>query len=771
MTPAAIFAEAAPAHWAAGLPVIPLKPPNWSGSGAGKAPIIEQWARYCREMPSEEEQAEWLGRFSGCNIGVALGPCSGLCAIDIDTSDPAIIVAIEKALPPSAWRRVGAKGAVLAYRWSGQRSFQLKNEAGVIVEFLADGRQIAVPPSIHPKTGQPYAASRPLLDALTELIPLPDNVEEQLRDALAAIGVRLKQKKASLSLTAVVPKGARDSSMTSHAGLLSYAVLRGEMTLLRALETLRAWAATYVEHVPGDPLDIEKGERQLVAFFVRDVTEKRRALPDGWDDGLSDADKQAMGLDFAPGTVRRLHAFTEFGIRDRVVDMVQGRIVLTPRGWFEYSEAAGKWIEDPKGFSLDAAIELAILNARDEADQLPTSTKAEEIERAKVRRAVAGLQNERTVASVKRLCEVRLAAAVPFDRDPWLLNTHSGVLDLRTGQLREHRPELFLSKITGCAYDPEARCPTFLTFLNRIFDGNTDLISYIQRLFGYALTGVTHEHVFVIFHGFGRNGKSTLLKTAAAVFGDYWINAASSTFTVRRSQTIREDIARLDGPRLVTTSEIEKGARLDVALVKNLTGDETVTARELYRPSRDFRAICKVIMAVNHAPDIDGSDMALMRRLHLIPFMVTIGEDEVDHDIDRKLESELPGILSWMVGGCLEWQRTGLRAPASVRAAIADYGDEHDPVGRFLKERTARESGHRVSAAELYSAYVSWTTLEGYSKRLDKPTLGKELKRQGLQQYRSNRERGWIGIRLLTAEELAVEAPRLVTASFDKEAA
>ena len=156
-----IFATHAPQYWAAGLPVIPLKPFNVPEKGAGKAPILPDWTRYGTQQPSQLEKAMWVKAYPDHNIGLPFGAASGLCAIDIDTEDEALIAAILDVLPPTPWTRIGASGMGLIYKWSGQRNFKLRGEeGGMILEFLGMGNQMVVPPSIHPDTKRPYTADK-----------------------------------------------------------------------------------------------------------------------------------------------------------------------------------------------------------------------------------------------------------------------------------------------------------------------------------------------------------------------------------------------------------------------------------------------------------------------------------------------------------------------------------------------------------------------------------------------------------------------------------
>ena len=266
-----IFGALAPLYWQAGLPVIPLHYRE-------KKPIPLGWSQFSEKMPPVELQEHWLTNHANCNIGLVLGAQSQMVMIDIDTVDPNIITAIQQVLPPSPWERIGAKGKVLAYRYSGERSFQIKSAEGkILVELLSDRRQVVLPPSIHPDTKAPYTSNCDLLSVHNALPGLPDGIELILRGALEEAGVKLSLS-GSTRVTDFVSAGARDNQMTSLAGLLAWGITRGEKTFKEAEGQLRAWASMLTEKVAGDDVDIEKGVRNLATFLVRDVLEKRRPL-------------------------------------------------------------------------------------------------------------------------------------------------------------------------------------------------------------------------------------------------------------------------------------------------------------------------------------------------------------------------------------------------------------------------------------------------------------------------------------------------------------
>lgn len=286
-----IYGAVAAEYYAKGVPIIPL----YTGE---KRPIPQDWSRF-HDQPVEESQwQDWVGRYPDANIGVVLGKQSGMCVLDIDTEDMGLAAMLTSLVPHSPWRRVGAKGAVLAFRYSGIRTFRIKNSAGeMICELLSDRTQVVLPPSIHPTTKRAYTANVELLDVIDQLPMLDSQIEGILRGALKAAGVELSLSGSS-RVTDFVSAGARDTSMTERAGLFAYAVMRGERTLKEAIGMLRSVGTEFVETVAGDQVDIEKHVSNLIKFIHRDVTDKGKKLPQGWDADLSGQEMKDLGLDF-----------------------------------------------------------------------------------------------------------------------------------------------------------------------------------------------------------------------------------------------------------------------------------------------------------------------------------------------------------------------------------------------------------------------------------------------------------------------------------------
>lgn len=275
-----IFFDNAPRHWEAGLPVLPL-------AEREKRVLLNSWSTYCVTMPPKEMREVWLRSHPRGNMGLPLGPASGLLAIDIDNEDPRVLKIVEEVCGYSPWVRRGKKGSVRVYKFSGERTFRIKDvDNNTIVECLSQGAQVVLPPSIHPDTQRPYTANAELVDVKDQVKRLPEGVELALRQALIEAGFELATQ-GYTKVSQWVPAGSRDTQMTAMAGILSRGVVRGERTLLEAMDEIEAWVNNYTEKVAGDPLDPQKAREKVISFFIRDCTgPNRSAVRPGWDDGL-----------------------------------------------------------------------------------------------------------------------------------------------------------------------------------------------------------------------------------------------------------------------------------------------------------------------------------------------------------------------------------------------------------------------------------------------------------------------------------------------------
>jgi putative DNA primase/helicase len=365
-----------------------------------------------------------------------------------------------------------------------------------------------------------------------------------------------------------------------------------------------------------------------------------------------------------------------------------------------------------------------------------------------------------------------------FDQDPWLLNCVNGTVDLRYGFIdatRPHKREDWITRCLHIPYTPEATCPIWTRFLWRIMggpatdeEGNEDallqrheraerLVGFLKRAVGYALTGRTDEQCLFILYGTGRNGKSRFLEACHEVLGPYAKTANMRSFIYQEQEAVRNDLADLQGVRLVSAIETSQGQKFSEGLLKQLTGGDHIKARFLFREYFEFLPHFKLFLAFNHKPTIKGNDLAIWERIRMIPFDVYIPPGERDHHLAEKLREELPGILSWAVEGCLEWQvggdgqPSGLRPPCEVDDATAEYREEMDSLGGFIAEccLISHQPGVSASSGDLYKAFQQWCASEA-QEVMSTTAFGIELQSRGLKREKSNGKVTYKGIGLKT---------------------
>ena len=342
-----------------------------------------------------------------------------------------------------------------------------------------------------------------------------------------------------------------------------------------------------------------------------------------------------------------------------------------------------------------------------------------------------------------------------FNRDPYLLACENGIVDLRTGDLRDGQPGDWITRSTGIRYDAHARCPVFEQFLREIMCFDDEMTAYMWRGIGYCLTGDTTERAFFLLHGGGRNGKTTFVETLQAVMGaeegGYAQRARFNTFL--RKSTVggaNDDVAHLSGARLVVASEADDRAPLDTAAIKELTGGDAIRARHLYAKEFQFRPIFKLMLVTNHVPPIQESTHSLWDRLHYIAFDYRIPDNKVDRNLRLRLMGELEGIFARSVKACLEWQRNGLAPPEKVLHARADLEHRMDTLGQFLAEACELGDANKytVTSRQLYYAFSLWCRENGIKNPPSNKWFTAELRNKKFTEHKIGNVSQWIGLKL-----------------------
>ena len=357
-----------------------------------------------------------------------------------------------------------------------------------------------------------------------------------------------------------------------------------------------------------------------------------------------------------------------------------------------------------------------------------------------------GAANISNMLSLARSEEGTPVLTNTLDRNRWLFNCLNGTLDLKSMTLRSPDQADLITQLSPVPFDPSAECPLWLTFLDRVMNGNTSLMSFLKRAIGYALTGETSEQVLFFLYGIGRNGKSTFVETIRAVLGDYAQQMPSDSLMMKHSSSGNSnDIARLRGARFAVSMETEEGRRMAESMVKQLTGGDRISARFLHAEFFEFDPTHKLFLCTNHKPIIRGTDNAIWRRIRLIPFSVIIPLEDVDPELKSKLLREAPGILRWAVEGCIEWQKNGLGCPIEVEEATDEYRKEMDVLGDFLNECFEIVPMMTLSASEIYKTYKDWCE-DGGEFCLSQTKFGKSMNERGFEKKRREGGLFYVGL-------------------------
>ena len=397
--------------------------------------------------------------------------------------------------------------------------------------------------------------------------------------------------------------------------------------------------------------------------------------------------------------------------------LARGRILYVPelKSWIKYDGT--RWVKDSQrvaveNICIEAIQAVYALSAAAENEQARKTYAAWALrseDESRRRAMVAGA--ERVQALIKPLSH--------FDRDIYLYNCENGTLNLKTGDLQPHREDDYLMHIGGTYYDPNAECPLWMDTIQKAFRGDAETIEFYQRFSGYTLTGHVMEKVIAFLYGArGDNGKSTITNAEGEILGDYHMKMSASTLLAgsrRDPGGPSEDLARIAGKRRITASELPEGARWNDSLLKDLSGGDSINARHLHAESFDFIPQAKLVIFGNHKPAVRGGDNAVRNRIRMIPFNHVFKPK--DRDMPEKLRAEYPGILRWMVEGCMKWQAAdSLGEPGTVTRETDAYFLENNPLKQFMDDRFELSENEKVSFKQVYEDFREFTGSTKLSK-------------------------------------------------------
>ena len=618
-----------------------------------KAPLIKGGLNAASSDPVQV--LEWFTRWPTANLAVATGP-SNLVVIDEDVKNGVDGMASLKLLEAAT----AFAETLSSHTPSGGRHFFFRAPAGSVpraigllpgIDVLAGGSSAVLPPSRIRDACYSWA------DTAHEPLPLPDDLRELLIRFYEA-----SRRRRSAGKDGPASEGNRNNHLFRRACSL----------------TARGFPQDRIANI---------------------VHRENLALNSPLDAAETDACARSAAR------YRRGYECTDIGNARRLVDASNNdlRFVGAENSWLGRRKST--WYPLSAQEMMMRAVEV-VADMREEAEQASGDDHRRRLERHADQSSSAS--KLRAMISVAE-ADPRIATdADEVNADPYLVGTPSGVIDLRKGAHVEAEDNIISRRIAADLI-PGAECPVFLEFMNTIFRNDHDLINFAQRAFGYALSGLTGEQVMFFMHGRGANGKSTLLQVLSEIMGDYAMTSPSTAF-MAGDRPDHVALARLPGVRMVIGTEPEHGTRLSEALLKQITGGDTVAARPLYRNYFEFIPQFKLVIATNFLPHVAGNNEAIWRRICVIPFSVTIPQNKRDPRMAERLLAERSGILNWLLAGFKCYQDERLKPASAITEAFDSYRHAMDPLGRFIEEFCLVDAKLAAPAGALVEAYRNWAS-------------------------------------------------------------
>lgn len=780
-----IFADTAPKYWAVGMPVIPLR-------SMSKMPFPQGWQLHHNCMPEVHTQNQWLAQIPAGNIGLPLGEQSRVVALDIDTTDEELIRLIEKAVPPSSWVRYGKKGKVLAYKYTGQKTFRIKTATGeTICELLSDKTQVVLPPSIHPDTKMPYTANCNLYEVVDYLAVLPTDIEDRLRAVITDYGIILSRSGYS-KLTEYISAGSRDTNLTEKAGLFAMAVMRGERTLLEALGMLQSYADEFIQNVVGDTMDIEKHKRNLIRFLSRDVLDKKKILPEGWDTGLSDEDKVKLGVTFDRDTEEwKCLEIVNFLKEKFIEDEGEGTAISM--------DAADKMLRKiaySKNLSRLEIDRILTLIVKEGGLEVKIGTLNKQINEIKREDGMAGANHTEIAEAV--LEDMANLFEFAFDRghfwkfngsnwetikDAWLIRHISqnygsfeaakrnsdmkGILSLMESlspqdfkksplqgvnfvngfltedlRLLPHRADFGMTYTLPFRYIVQDKpislhhqAPLFSEFLETCWGQDSDFtqkVDALQEALLISLFGWGSQFQRVILlHGVAKSGKSQLLNIASALVSDEARSAVNPN-AWNEPYTPSHMVGKL----LNIAGELSEDRKIDGQRFKDIVDGSEITCRNIYGSPYRARVTATHWFGSNHIPKTRDTSDGFTRRWLILNFNNPVPESKVQIDIAGKIiVAERETIAAWAIQAMPRLQaQQGYTLPKSHETIMEEMACINNVVRAFVKNSNeiSFEPKLQITEKKLYEIFWSWSLTHGTVKMISMGELRSRMRELSL---------------------------------------
>ena len=695
--------------------IIPISPTS-------KAPIEKGWQKWCLEKRPFQEfdfiKMNFNGEIEILNAGVATGPASGVIVVDID--DPEGFQQwtknrdIENPLPSTFTVKSGGKSDHFYYQYPADGNEYKKRNINGIFDVLGIGAQAIAPGSVHPKTGNRYTIKKQLpiaeapkwvLELLMKKEKNPAIQQEQIQPQQAI--QTTTQMVLPTQISNSIFQGERNSKLASLAG-----AMREKGMSKEAIE-----AALLKENSVRCNPPLDESEILQISTSI---------------------------CKYQPGQSKPKFKLSELGNSERLISRFGDDLLFCPQKKTWYTWTGRRWKEDESG-KIHNYAKKTIREIYQEAVLVTkTETKKKLFGHALKSESAFGIKNMLELAQSEQGISVHVNE---FDNIPYYLNCLNGTVDLRTGHLNAHNRKDLLTKLIDVDYSKSFDCPKFRNFITQIMNNNANLVSYVRKIIGYCLTGYTREQCYFVFYGSGSNGKSTLLNVLRELLGSFVKNIDFNSLTYS-GHSARGDLARLIGARVVTCVEVEPKKVVNETVINRITGGDPITVKKMYCDPFEYIPRYKIIIAGNDKPNLEGLKHATWRRIRLIPFSVQFEKGKGLNDkLTEELLEELPGILNWAVGGCLEWQKEGLEPPKEVEVATCAYRTEKDNVIEFLKEACVANPQASVKSVDLYQSYQRWC-LENEKSKLGKKNFAESLRSKGFKKEKKQGMQQWIGIEM-----------------------